>query len=80
MKYLPSQKKYFVQNVTNSKTRQETSSILVSVYFCEAFLMVISPGIYRFHRSLSCFIVVLTAIAALGKLSSLNLINWKLIT
>ena len=76
MKYLPS----FVRNVTNSKTRQETSSVLVSVYFCEAFLMVISLGIYRFHRSLSCFIVVLTAIAALGKLSSLNLINWKLIT
>ena len=42
--------------------------------------MVISLGIYRFHRSLSCFIVVLTAIAVLGKLSSLNLINWKLIT
>ena len=42
--------------------------------------MVISLRIYRFHRSLSCFIVVLTAIAALGKLSSLNLIKWKLIT
>ena len=35
--------------------------------------MVISRRIYRFHRSLSCFIVVLTAIAVLGKLSSLKL-------
>ena len=38
--------------------------------------MVISLGIYRFHRSLSCCIVFLTAIAVLGKLNSLNLINW----
>ena len=42
--------------------------------------MVISLGICRFRRSLSCFIVVLIAIAVLGKLSSLNLINWELIT
>ena len=71
MKYLPTQKIFRaerneLQNEAGSKLN------LVSVYFCEAFLMVISLRIYRFHRSLSSFIVVLTAIAVLGKLSSLN--------